>query len=253
MNLNEQLINYKEKRTIAVQEEKLLETIRKSKEAFYTSEQETMLSYPAFLWVQFKVIQKRWWVFQFLLLFALELVLMYSNGNVYVQRSTGVIASLFVILMIPEFWKNRSCGCMEVEAVSYYSLRQIYAARMLLFGMADSLLLTCFCGAAIFGLNLALPKLIIQFLFPLTMTACICFGTLCSSFHFSAATAVFLCVLWSSIWLLIILNDTIYEAITFPIGLFLFGLAFVFLSFALRRTLKCCNKYWEVSFNGIEV
>lgn len=35
----------------------------------------------------------------------------------------GVASSLFVILMIPELWKNRSCGCMEIEAASCYSLR----------------------------------------------------------------------------------------------------------------------------------
>ena len=55
---------------------------------------------------------------------------------VYIQRSMGVIASLFVILIIPELWKNRTFQCMEIEASSYYSLRQVYAARMLLFGMA---------------------------------------------------------------------------------------------------------------------
>ena len=33
---------------------------------------------------------------------------------------------------------------MEMESSSYYSLRQIYAARMLLFGAADTLLFTAF-------------------------------------------------------------------------------------------------------------
>lgn len=253
MNLNEQLMDYKEKMQIEPQEEKLQETIRKSKEAFFAAEQAIMLSYPEFLWIQSKVIKKRWWILQFLLLSALWFMLMYSNGDYYVQRSAGVIASLFVILIIPEFWRNRSSGCMEVEAVSYYSLRQIYAARMLLFGIMDSLLLSCFCGMAFFGLHFELTKLIVQFLFPLTITACICFGILCSNRHFGAATAIFLCTIWSGIWLFIILNETIYEAITFPIWLFLLGLAFLYLSFTVFRTLKCCNQYWEVSFDGIEI
>ena len=49
----------------------------------------------------------------------------------------GVVATLFVILIIPELWKNRSCECMEIEATSYYSLKQVYATRMLLFGVTD--------------------------------------------------------------------------------------------------------------------
>ena len=253
MNLNEQLMNYKETMRTEPQEEKLQETIHKSKEAFFASEQKTMLSYHTFLWIQLKVIQKRWWIFQLILLSALWFVLMYSDGDKYIQRSAGVTASLFVILIIPEFWRNRSLGCMEVEAVSYYSLRQIYAARMLLFGIADILLLTCFCTMASFRLHFELAELIVQFLFPLTITACICFGTLCSNCHFSAATAIFLCVIWSGIWLLIILNETIYEAITFPIWLFLSGLAFIYLLFTVCRTLKSCNKYWEVPFDGIKI
>mgnify|MGYP006990195710 CR=1 FL=1 len=49
------------------------------------------------------------------------------------QRILGVVASLFIILIIPELWKNQTYQSMEIEATSYYSLRQIYAARMSLF------------------------------------------------------------------------------------------------------------------------
>ena len=53
------------------------------------------------------------------------------------KRIMGIAACAFVILMIPELWKNRASGSMEIEASAYYSLRRVYAARMLLFGMAD--------------------------------------------------------------------------------------------------------------------
>ena len=48
--------------------------------------------------------------------------------------------TLFAILIIPELWKNRANCCMEVEGSTYYALRQIYSARILLFGLADILL-----------------------------------------------------------------------------------------------------------------
>ena len=80
----------------------------------------------------------------------------------------------------PELWKNRASGSMEIEASAYYSLRRVYAARMLLFGMADhntgSLLL---CRASV-TIHVALYDMLTQFLFPMAVTACICFALLSS-------------------------------------------------------------------------
>ena len=160
-------------------------------------------------------------------------------------------ASLFVILIIPELWKNRSCECMEIEASSYYSLKQVYAARMLLFGIVDIFFITLFLGTASVGLHFELLELIVQFLFPLCITACICFGILCSRRFFSETVAIILCIIWSAVWLFIVLNESIYTAITIPIWLFLLGLAVFFLAFTTYRILKSCNKYLEVSFDEI--
>ena len=163
----------------------------------------------------------------------------------------GVVAALFVILIIPELWKNRSCECMEIEAVSYYSLKQVYAARMLLFGVTDIFFITLFLGAASAGLHYELSELVVQFLFPLCVTACICFGILCSKRSFSETVAIVLCVIWSALWLFIVLNENIYVMVTVPIWLMLFGLAMTFLGFAIYRILKNCNQYLEVSFYEI--
>lgn len=61
----------------------------------------------------------------------------------------GTLAPLFVVLVLPELWKNRSSGALEIECTAYYSLRQIYAARMVLFGLVDLALLTLFFSAAL--------------------------------------------------------------------------------------------------------
>lgn len=167
---------------IIPQEEKIQETIRKSKNAFFLSEQERVLSYHEFLWIQLGVIQKRWWVLQFLSLIGLWIALNFIRDEVYLERSMGVAATVFVILIIPELWKNRSCEAMEIEMTSYYSLKQVYAARMFLFGVADTALITMFLGCASTGLHLQLSRLVVQFLFPLCVTACICFGILCSKY-----------------------------------------------------------------------
>lgn len=251
MNKKEKIKKYRESVQVEVNEEKIQETIYKSKNAFFMAEQERMLSYHDFLWTQLRVIQKRWWVLQFIILVALWIALNSIHDEMYIKRSMGVVAALFVILIIPELWKNRSCECMEIEAVSYYSLKQVYAARMLLFGVTDIFFITLFLGAASAGLHYELSELVVQFLFPLCVTACICFGILCSKRSFSETVAIVLCVIWSALWLFIVLNENIYVMVTVPIWLMLFGLAMIFLGFAIYRILKNCNQYLEVSFYEI--
>lgn len=232
-------------------EGKIQETILKSKNAFLKAEQEKVLSYREFLWIQLKVIKKRWWVLQLLILSALWVALVSVHDEAYIQRSMGVVATLFVILVIPELWKNRSCGSMEIEAAAFYSLKQVYAARMLLLGTADLFLITLFLGTAAAGLHVKLLELVIQFLFPLCVTACICFGILCSKYFFSEAAAIVLCILWSAVWLFIILNESIYSMIAIPIWFGLLGIAILFIAFTVFRILKNCDNYLEVSFDEV--
>lgn len=89
--------------------------------------------------------------------------------------------------------------------------------------------ITLFLGAASAGLHYELSELVVQFLFPLCVTACICFGILCDKRSFSETVAIVLCVIWSALWLFIVLNENIYVMVTVPIWLMLFGLAMIFL------------------------
>ena len=112
MNKKEKIKKYRESVQVEANEEKIQETIYKSKNAFFMAEQERMLSYHDFLWTQLRVIQKRWWVLQFMILVALWIALSSIHDEIYLKRSMGVVATLFVILIIPELWKNRSCECI---------------------------------------------------------------------------------------------------------------------------------------------
>ncbi len=253
MNLEEQLMAYKKGGLIEPHEGRIQETIRKSREAFFASEQERMLSYHEFLWSQFGLVRKRWWVLQALLLLLLGTMLVSAYEDSYVQRGLGVMASIFVILIIPEFWKNRSCRCMEIEEASYYSLRQVYAARMVLFGIADLLLLTVFCGTMTMGLHIEFTRLLVQFLLPMLVAACICFGMLCSKYMVNETVAIISCILWCAVWLAITLNEKIYTIITLPVWLICIGVSICFLCIAIWRTLKNCDNYWEVGFDGISI
>ena len=165
----------------------------------------------------------------------LWMLLPLAESEAYICRTLGIGGTLFMILMIPELWKNRSNQCMEVETAAYYDLRRVYAARMLLFGGADVLLITAFGSAAVISLQISLEDLLIQFLFPVTVTACICFGALGSRHLLSEASAVGMCILWSAVWWCILMNERVYALLTVPVWGTLLAGAAVFLIFVVCR------------------
>lgn len=252
MSFENKFKKYKETVQFSAREEKIQETINMVKENFYDSEKKKASPYSEFLLAQFKVIEKKWWVFQLLLLMGFWFLVPYLVEVEYLQRSMGIVAVLFIVLVIPELWKNRKFKSMEIEAASYYSLREIYSARMMLFGTVDVFLITMFCGVTAVTTDFALRELLVNFLFPMVVTACICFGVLSSKHHYSEFVSIGICVIWSAVWWLLVLNETIYTLITLPVWLILFGSAVALLLFIIYRTLKNCNYYWEVNLNGVE-
>ncbi len=240
---------YKNYANASPDEEKIIETINKSKEAFYKTEQERVIRYSGFLWGQAGFIQKKWWILQILLLFVAGLIIPYMEEDFYVQRSMGITGVLFVIMVIPELWKNQSYGCIEIESVSYYSLRQIYSARILLFGLADTIILTVFCIVLHGKMYFTITSIISQFLFPMAVTACICFLVLCSQYPASGIVPVLLCIIWSTVWWLVTINGKVYRMATLPVWIALLVVALVFLAFAVYKTINNCNKRWEINLN----
>ena len=167
MNIEEQLKRYRENQNIIPDEQHIKETVRKSIESYCSVEQEKQLTYWEFLWTELHLIRKRWWLLQMLLLWTAATLLPDLLDNRYVIRMLGMIGVLFIVLMIPEFWKNKSCDCMQIEATCLYSLRQIYAARIFLFGIVDLFMISLFCITLRGSVNLALSEIVIQFLLSL--------------------------------------------------------------------------------------
>lgn len=234
---------------IVTDEAEIQSVIRKAKEIFWENESQQFLSYHEFIWKQFHMIRKRWWVIQFVVLYLAWLFLSTEHEAFYIRRGMGVFAALFAIILTPELWRNLSNHCIEIEIASYYSLHQIYAARILLFGAVDILLLTIFIGEAHYFLSISLMELIAQFLLPMVVTACICFMALDNP-HRNGWISIGLCVLWSGVWWTIVANDQLYSAITLPIWLIVFILASLFLILTIYRLLKSCDQYMEVNLHG---
>ena len=231
---------------IPCDEEKILNTIQRAKEAFYESEATRPLSRWEFLIQQSQYIQKRWWVLQGMLLGAMLALLGITDSGISTQRSLGVAAPLFVLLALPELWKNRSSNAIEVEGTTLYTLQEIYAARLALFAEVDLTLLSLFFLGASRAGGLTLWELLIQFLLPCNVSCCICFACLYSPRHVSQSFSLLLCGVWTAGWELLVLNDTFYFAISVPLWQMMLVLSFAALGFSVWAGQRKWKRTWEV-------
>jgi len=202
---------------VPVNEEKVMQTIAVSKAAFLSGEAEQRVSPGEFLIMQSRLIQKRWWFLQGLLLVVVCLFLCHMETDYLIRRALGLAGPLFVILILPELWKNRNFDAMEVECTTYYTIRSIYAARLTLFAVVDLLLLSAFFTVASMIARISLWEMLIQFVLPFNVTCCICFRTLYAKRIRSEALAMLLCILWTACWAMLILSDAVYSMISVPV------------------------------------
>ena len=201
---------------VLINEDNVRDTIAVSKSAFLSGEAAQMFSPGEFLFLQSKLIQNRWWFLQGLLLAFVCLFLCHMETNYLIRRALGLAGPLFVILILPELWKNRTFEAMEVECTTYYNSRSIYAARLTLFAGVDLLLLSAFfAGASVFA-KITVWEMLIQFVLPFNVTCCICFRTLYAKLIRSEALAMLLCILWTGIWAILIMSNAVYAVISVP-------------------------------------
>lgn len=241
MNLEKMMQNYKTEAKVIPREEKILETIQKSKEIMMEVQSEHTMSYGEFLFSQFRLIRKRWWMLQAALLIMTFFLMNYLDDSEYLMRTLGTSSVLFIVMIIPEFWRNKESDSLQIEAACLYSLRQIYSARVFLIGVADVFMITLFMFVCCVGMRMQFMDILVQFLFPMVVAAGICFAMLNSS-ALNEAASMLGCFLWSVIWWMVTMNDFIYAKITFPVWSILFGLASCFLIGAVYKAIHDCNR-----------
>ncbi len=228
-------------------ERHLQETIRRAKNVFYENEGKEMLSHAEFLYQQSRYIHKRWWILQGILLLMLWIMLILIDSGFYIQRFMGIAASLFAVLLLPELWKNRSSGALEIESTAYYSLRQIYSARMFLFALVDMFFLSIFSLAVVWTGKIPMEEMVIHFFLPFIVSCCICFHILYSSRSGSESLAIILCMVWCTVWTQLILSEKIYEAISLPVWFLMTAAAVLYLGYCIYRGQRSCREMWEVN------
>lgn len=250
MNLDERLKAEGQRTTITPREEHIRATVAASRESFLRAEAARPLSRTAFLAAQLSLMHKRWWLAQALLLICAGQMLFTLHTPLLIARTLGVAAALFVLLLIPEFARNSATNAMEIEGTTHYTLRHVYAARLVLFGGGDLFILTIFCGVLSFSMQLSLVALVSQFLLPLVMTACLCFGILSGQRGSAELSAICACLFWSGIWWLVVTSERLYSIIAAPMWGALFVLCLLVLAMFVCRWLSTSTKQWEETHHG---
>ena len=229
----------------SVGETSVQEAVRASWRALCICEEKGRLSGAEFLYLQSRYIRKRWWVLQGAVLLGLWLALLWADTGYTVRRSMGVAAPLFAVLIMPELGQSYRVGTAETEGTAYYSLRQICAARLTLFAMADLILLSVFGAAAVCMAGLSVREFAAQFFLPFNVTCGICFQTLYSRRFASELSAVLLCMFWAGAWLLLVTDERVYGAVSGPMWYLLSALSALYLIWGICRSQRQCGRLWE--------
>lgn len=187
--------------------------------------------YFGFLHEQFKFIRKRWWALQGGSLLLLWMLLAdYGEG----ANADRVLGALSVIS-------------------SYYSLRQICSARILMFAAVDLTMITIFFAVSFSTLQISAYRIVIDFLVPFNISCCICFRLLYSKWRELEYIAVFLSTACIFAWSLIVSSDFIYERISMPVWIGLLLLSFVYLIYCIWKSQCNCEINWEGKANGTAI
>lgn len=216
-----------------------------AKDSFMIGEKKKKLSFAGFVIVQIQLMQKRWWMLQCVLLFLAGEWLRVSGDVSYIHRGFSIVGALFVIFIIPELWKNNKNGSVEIEESSLFSLRKVYAAKLIAFGLVDTLMLTVFCILTVQMNDIIFADLLKQLIFPVMIAAAICLTAFSHGGFFNEIAVIMVCLGANSIWMLVAVNETVYSQITPLIWAGLFGICIGLIVCCIYKTLYKNGKYRE--------
>ncbi|MDC7292697.1 hypothetical protein NXH67_04110 [Butyrivibrio sp. DSM 10294] len=249
MNLDKMLCSY-DNNTVIPREEAVLSTIKTAKDAYWDEESSRCISWMEFMYQQLFYIRKTWWLIQFGVLFAIWILLKVSGSGPYSERCMGILAPIFIILVLPELWKNVSNRSIEIEGASYYSFQKIMAARMIVFGLVDLMMLTIFVIVSVSSTEVPMTDLIVQFLLPMLITSCICFRAFSGRLLRGIVPSITVSLLWMAIWLFIVLREDVFTRVSgFAWGLLLV-ISVSYLCYCIYRIMKDYGRILAYNFMG---
>ncbi|MCM1181357.1 MAG: hypothetical protein NC347_13960 [Clostridium sp.] len=214
-------------------------------EAVMTERKDSRISYFEFIYEQSRYIDKKWWVLQGVTLLFLWYLLWDNAMEGNTERIIGELVAIFAILIIPEIWKNRRYSSIAIEKAAYYSLRDICAARILLFAAVDIVMVSAFFVITVYTVQITACRLVVDFLIPFFVSCCICFRLLCNRSKELEYVATVLCVVWNVVWLTVVANDAVYDRVSGPVWIGIILLSLGYLILCIRKSLLDCEMVWE--------
>lgn len=228
----------------------LEQTIRRSREAYRNHMLHTPVSSFEFLIGQILTVRSRYWIMQLILLMVVvvSLILMQQNRfKINSYEYFAIMAPLTVICSIPELWRNLSSGSYEVENTTFYDLRKVYFARLVLVGMMDLILLTVLVIGVSNISNGSVYDSILYFFVPFNLNCSVCFFLLCSPKRLhSQSVAIGCCGMIGIGWYTMMNQLRLYEWIQKKVWIGLLAGSFLFLSYVCVRSIKMSRFYCEM-------
>ncbi len=204
------------------------------------------LSYLDFMLLQMRLIKKQWWALQGGVLLLAWAGLVRMGTSWYAQRGMSIMAALFVILAIPELWKNRETKAVEIEEASYYNLRHIYVAKILSFGFVDIILLSVFGIITVSTQEYLVADFMKQFIFPAMIATVLCLAALSCSNKLNELPAAVLCMVINAVWMAVTMNDAVYDMITPAIWIAMFLTGCLIITLLIRSLSRESHRCSEV-------
>ena len=135
-----------------------------------------------FVWCQAGFIRKRMWALQFALL-AGVLLLVWANGRagVYALRQYALCAAaapLLLVANVQDLARVYHQGMLELELATRYSLPRVTAARLLVFGLCDAVLLGILAAVGAVVSRADLGVVLLYCLTPFCCVSALCMGLL---------------------------------------------------------------------------
>lgn len=221
------------------QEEHIQQTVQKSIDSFWKSQKEQQLSIFEFLYIQFQFIQKRWWLLQLGCLLLLWILLNLGFSESIERKIVAIIIPFFSILILPELWKTRRFKMDEIENSTIHTTRDIYLARLILFGAFDLFGLTILWSIIY---PLGITNLILELLIPFNGICIIILGTLNVYKGRELYLPLGLCTLFTIIWIMTISNEQLYIRFSLQLWIILFFISTSLLIFIIIRLIHNCKE-----------
>ena len=131
-----------------------------------------------FVWTQAGFIRKRMWALQFALLAGLLVLVTAAGLPLRRYALCAAAAPLLLVANVQDLARVYHQGMVELELVTRYSLPKVTAARLLIFGACDGVLLAVLAlvGSAVHRADLG--ALLLYCLTPFTVVSALCLALL---------------------------------------------------------------------------